>query len=375
MTDLLGWFDLGVSLGKILFGGGSKEKIPPVQPPPPYSAKTVSYGGHVWHVGQPIDATRTQLVRLDPRIVDRWGRVWGYATGVIPTATLNKLLAPPKAPPAPAPPPPAAKPPPPPPPPPPPKTPPPPPKAAPPPRPADVPLSEIMLRVADDLWQPIVTREGVQLAPGAVQAINVSTGKAGVLSAQQVARAIPQQKAVASTWDDLPVGQSACEIDAEEACQIRLRKRQARADWAMQRTAAVVRDPFDIGTMTEGPPVPRGRPGLPVPRGGPSLPSPPRGPTQLPAPQLPRAPGSIVGPAAAAGGAAGVIAHLLEKGCIPVCEKEKDPEQQRKARLPRKSCRQLIEEMQACPSCGGSPKAPAQAAVRAVGLAKRLAGG
>jgi hypothetical protein len=177
--------------------------------------------------------------------------------------------------------------------------------------------------------------------------VEVGTGKLGVLSESAAKKAVPFTPQKASPWDDFASFQQPtdCDFEREEACRIKLAKRQARLDWAIQRTAQIMRDPLDIGSMTEGPPVPRGRPGLPVPRGAPSLPA-PRAPTPLPAPRLPpgSTPGSIVGPATAGAAAGGIAAIIAAKGCIPVCEPEKDKRQQDKAKKPRKSCKKVMEE-------------------------------
>lgn len=220
-----------------------------------------------------------------------------------------------------------------------------------------VPTGEIV-EFGGKQFAPILTEAGATLAPGARQAIDLTTGKRAVLpaSAFKVKSPPPEEAqppaAVPDTLGAL--------LDFGEAAAKRAQKQEAIEQWAIQRTAAVTRDPLDFGSMVgaeAGLPVVRGRPAIrsPVPVVG-GVPA--RPPINLPAPRLPQQLPTIgTGTATAAGAAGGIAAIIASQGCIPVCEpekSEKQKEQQRKARLPRKSCRQVLEEWsKACPCSKG----------------------
>lgn len=235
----------------------------------------------------------------------------------------------------------------------------------PPSKPAPIPTGEI-IEYGGKTFAAILTEPGASLAPGARQAIDLATGKRAVLPASAVAKKAPEP-ALPPPAPVLPEPTDVLGalMDFGKAEAKRVAKKEAIEQWAIQRTAAVTRDPLNIGEVfgTEGAsPAVGGRPAVrspvPVVGGVPAT----RPPINLPSPTLPRQLPNLGTGAATAAGAGGAIAAIIaSQGCIPVCEPEKtekQKEQQRKARLPRKSCRQILEELTRCPCSRDSAAKP-----------------
>lgn len=209
-----------------------------------------------------------------------------------------------------------------------------------------IPLGEVV-EYAGKQFATVLPPPGSNLAAGARAAVDLATGKRAVLPASAFAKKAPEEVSLPPPAPAAPDVLGAL-LDFKDAAAKRALKEEAIQQWAVQRTSQMVRDPFDFSAVvgTEGGvPAVRGTKGLrsPVPVVG-GLPA--RPPISLGSPRLPgAAQGVSPGAAAAAGAAGGAIVGQALQDCVRICEPEKDKEQQRKARLPRRSCRQQLEEL------------------------------
>lgn len=97
----LGAFSIGYSIGRLLFGKKKKPIviIPPVEPPPPTTGETIRIAGQTWEVfAKEPETGRVGILRRDPNIIDRFGRVWGYERKVLTRQQYERLVSTPDRP-------------------------------------------------------------------------------------------------------------------------------------------------------------------------------------------------------------------------------------------------------------------------------------